>query len=777
MKSYLKYTVLISSILLLLLSKKIVTACADYYDYWTENTLGVFQPNAVNNHEKNEIYYLTANFLNGDVNNNNDGKELEAAFNQSVEDWYLHLNKAVQREAIAKFLNVSKALPIDFELKPDNTNFMASYYASEPLVQYLIKQNRKDELNYLIIAKCTEAPETKEENPWTSFYYDYYNLNESTGAKIDSVQLVSAIGKALKNAKDEFFIQRYAFQLMRYYRYNGGYTNTIDLYNQYFANKPDSYLRNWAMNYFSDALVATEKYAEASYYASILFDKAAEKNKRAYSKFAGYEKLEDVLKFCKNDHECAMVHVISAFKAFRPSVSVLHNIYKLDPENSYLQDLIVREINKLDGDLLPEQNTYFSYDYDDAEKAAKEKGSKSLIDFVKTLYDKNDAQRPFYTLCMAHLSLLSKNYEATKGYLQEVKGNKDVCSAQQLQWLITQTLLMSQNEDLRIENGKNTLAEWLSKLIEQKAAIYNEGRTMDVMHAVIANKFISQLDNAHAYLFRLQLRDDWYVQRFLNESIRPEDIDTILAIIEKPSNRLDVMLMGYVSIDKAMLNKVQGSLYMRQNKPELALQSFAKLNEPKINMNLDALQTEPDGPAFHVYNYTDTPYSKKALHYSNYDFVNNILKIKADLKNNRGDKASNYYKLASLYMEMSFYGRAYSILQYNGNWTWYEYENVAEDKQRGTFADHYYGCLWALPYYRLALKHSHNKELSAKCTYALYRANRHWQRYAKSTSEKDIDYLYQLHDKYKNTEYYKIKECWGLSAYVAELRNPGAKKE
>ena len=307
MKSYLKYTVLISSILLLLFSKKIVTACADYYDYWTENTLGVFQPNAVNNKEKNETYYLTANFLNGDVNNNNDGKELEVAFKQSVEDWYLHLNKAVQREAIAKFLDESKALPIDFELKLDNTNFMASYYASEPLIQYLLRQNRKDELNYFILAKCTEAPETKEENPWTSFYYDYYNLNESTGAKIDSVQLVTRIGKALKSTKDEFFIQRYAFQLMRYYRYNGGYTNTIDLYNQYFANKPDGYLKYWAMNYFSDALVATEKYAEASYYASILFDKAAEKNKRAYSKFSGYEKLEDVLKFCKNNHERAMV--------------------------------------------------------------------------------------------------------------------------------------------------------------------------------------------------------------------------------------------------------------------------------------------------------------------------------------------------------------------------------------------------------------------------------------------------------------------------------------
>jgi hypothetical protein len=375
------------------------------------------------------------------------------------------------------------------------------------------------------------------------------------------------------------------------------------------------------------------------------------------------------------------------------------------------------------------------------------------------------------------LSLLSENYDLTKSYLQEIKDSKELNQTQQLQWLITQTLLMSHNEDLRSDNGKNALAEWLSKLLEQKSNIYNSGRTMDVMFAIIANKFISQLDNAHAYLFRLQFRDEWDVERFLNESIRPQDIDTIFAYIDKPNNRLDALLKSYVSIDRAFLNKVQGSLYMRQNKPELALQSFAKLNEPKINMNLDAMQTEPDGPSFHVYNYTDTPYSKKALQFSHYDFVNNILKLKADLKNNKGDKASNYYKLASLYMEMSFYGRAYNILQYNGNWTWYEYENVAEDKQRGTFADHYYGCLWALPYYRLALKHSHNKELSAKCTYALFRANRHWQRYAKSTSTKDIDYLYQLLDKYKNTEYYKIKECWGLNAYVAELRNPGAKKE
>jgi hypothetical protein len=30
------------------------------------------------------------------------------------------------------------------------------------------------------------------------------------------------------------------------------------LYKQYFANKPEGYLKFWAMNYFSDALVATE---------------------------------------------------------------------------------------------------------------------------------------------------------------------------------------------------------------------------------------------------------------------------------------------------------------------------------------------------------------------------------------------------------------------------------------------------------------------------------------------------------------------------------------
>jgi hypothetical protein len=151
------------------------------------------------------VYYLTYSFLNTDVNNNKDGKEEAAAFNQSVEDWYLHLNKAVQKEDITKFLDASKSLPIDFELKWDNKNFMASYFASEPLIQYLIKQNLNDELNYLLLAKCTEAPENKDENPWTSFYYDYYNLNESTRAKIDSVQLVGSISKALKEVERRFF--------------------------------------------------------------------------------------------------------------------------------------------------------------------------------------------------------------------------------------------------------------------------------------------------------------------------------------------------------------------------------------------------------------------------------------------------------------------------------------------------------------------------------------------------------------------------------------------
>ena len=39
-----------------------------------------------------------------------------------------------------------------------------------------------------------------------------------------------------------------------------------------------------------------------------------------------------------------------------------------------------------------------------------------------------------------------------------------------------------------------------------------------------------------------------------------------------------------------------------------------------------------------------------------------------------------------------------------------------------------------------------------------------------SKTETDLSYLYKLHDEFANTEYYKIKECWGLSAYVSELR-------
>lgn len=775
----------ISFVFVLVLVQTIIWACVDNDYYWEKDLPRFFQPDAASaGSGRYEPYYLTARFFN--VSEKQQTGKAFSGYGQNVEDWYVFLHRKVTKSDIDHFLNQSELI-VEQPNRTDRLEQFLKQYKDEKLIRWLVQQKQYETLYYLYLAKRNEFPASALEDSWNYFHQsDYYgtaHLRDATNVPGVSIGLEQQLGKE----QDPFLKKRLVFQLIKNYRYTRQDHKVDSLFQQYYFRKqPEDELYYKAMNYATDALVNEKRWAKANYYAALLFDIRAEEH-RAFINFNTDIPVTDALPYCSDAKEKAMVYVLDAFKSYGVNIASLTNAYHYDPSNDAIDHLIIREINKADHTLMPATSSHYEY----AENSSRDKQSmKELRSFLVMLAQKNTAKKDFYYLCLAHIEMLTGNYAASHDYFSQVRF-VSLTAPQQVQFCISKTLLLSESGNLRDRQVLDELYRQMTMLDKLSSRIYYEDLTLNSVRLIISRAFLRADDYARAYLVDQSLPEQFDRGTLLDETIRPRDIDTIIRILAHPDSHFDRYAVTFNKINPSRLRNIQASLYMRQNNPEKALGCYELAGaKDTFRIDLSGVNTEPDGHAFHAAYLTASTYDfeglspaeaaakkkrydARRLHYTNYSLIKSIVQLKKDLRNKKGDPALNYFYLASLYFELTYHGRAYAILNYDGWWSSGEADYFAgeTDELKAEYKKHYYGCTWSMPYYRLALKHSKDEELSARCLYALYRCNRYWKRFnGNDQATPDLRYLYQLHDDYSNTRYYRIKECWGLNAYVDELR-------
>ncbi len=798
-KNFNSYLTLVVSCLLGILSiNQLVQACAGVDWYWRDNPQVFMQPDVGALAKRYEPFYYTYDFLNGGKDAGAQTLTEEDVINEDEQTsiWYTQLKQQVSKKVIYRFLYQSRAYI--FEETPTLSHFTA-FYERDTFVQ-LIK-NQKQVLTYFMVAKANEFSTDELDNGWNEFSsWDAYgeeNIPNTNG----SYAVTKLIEQKLYAEKNAFYKQRYAFQLIRNYRYTYQSDKVDTLYQTYFANTPNSQLKLAALNYATDALVNANKPIKANYYASILFNASEEKQFRAYHNLSNKIAIEHVLPYCKTSEEKGMVYALYAFKDFFVNAEYVQKAVELDPNNTSIHTLLTRELNKIDYKIMPELSGLFGIGgtYEPAEEQSitdengevirtypsAENNTLVLRKLLQNLQARKTPHQDFYTLCLAHLSLISYQLDDARVWLNQLNPDK-LEPKLALQHHLTSTLLHIKSANLRKPENQDVLARQLLYIDAHQQEIYYNEFIPNGIRTIAVAKLLKDQDYAHAYLLAEQVTTIYDSYALFENQLRPQDIDTILAIRKQPKSIFEKSITVTKSLRDDELYDIQGSLYMRVNNLIMANASFKKSDPTFIPINFAKLNTNPDGHPCYPYMYT--PIAKEEEQYytpenviahnerahrlawetTHYSVTQTMLNLMQQIKQKKGDMAAHYYNLASLYMEISFYGRAYSVMQFNDSWSWYEIEYPGE---YGPYGAHYYGSAWAIPYYELALKYSKNRELTAKCLYALFRCNRHLKRYQnKEESTKDIDYLYKLHDQYANTEYYRIKECWGLSAYVKALR-------
>lgn len=794
-------TLLISTLGVVLLVNTIVKACGGDGLTWRDQPEVFLQPNLEPSKARFEPFYYTIDFYNWSQKESELAPVDFSATDENTQIWFNHFMGKINKASIYDFLYNSPTYVCDE--KPQLDDFIKVFEGS-PFIAFLNQNKDRKALQYFMLAKANEFGTGILDNGWNYFNeYDAYGTENIKGA-VASTKLLPFLTNALTQEKDFFYKQRLAFQLIRYSRYNYVPHVCDSLYKIYFDSAQSSELKYAALNYAIDALVNEGEQKKANYYAALLFDKSEEKQERAFNNFSQALPVEVVLPYCRSKQEQAMVYALYAFKDFYFNAAYIEKAVALDPQNTSINDLLIREINKSEYTLMPVLNGYYSYLNRPADEQANlynEEGvmirtyaslnenAPKLVSLLQDLQAVNPIHKEFYQLCLAHLQVILGNYSQAKNNLNAIQA-ASLPEKMRLQFHLTSAILQIKSADFKNKDNLNFLAQKFEFLNENREKYYYHEFLLNGLKLMAVGELLKQKDVAHAYLLAEEVETIFDSYTFFTYHIRPQDIDDILAIQNNPIGAFEKQLVKENKLSKNELRDIQGCLYLREQNIVMANKCFAMDDNTFIPINFTTLNTNPDGHPCHPGDYSIIPEDQQqyytpeqvkfhnerakrlTLEYNHYSITKTMLDLEKSIKQKKGNLAQNYYNLACLYMEISFYGRAYTAMQFSGGWSWSEIEYYGEDLDKVPFAKHYYGSEWAIPYLEMALKHSKNKELSAKCLYALFRCNRHLQEVMDNKiPSKDLAYLFQLHDKYANTDYYKIKECWGLTAYVNELRS------
>ena len=267
---------------------------------------------------------------------------------ENSSEWVAFSNDHIKKQDV--FQIQCKTAPDSF-LSAYNKNNWNSF-AGNTFINWLQKKENRSSLEYMVLAKKTEAFFKPASDPWDT-------------AVINTPELMIPLSiegiDAATNNLPVFLKQRYAFQsikLIYYGAHNGHYEQLYDLYDKYLKGKK-TIVAGWAMLYYG--LTLKDRNQRTSMLLNV-FDRSEEKKAVCYQEIS----LNDLASLERKTNDAKIILLINTFKAIKTkdqSLEQINAVYKTDPKSKYLTLLITREVNKLEdwiwsGDILGFHTNY-----------------------------------------------------------------------------------------------------------------------------------------------------------------------------------------------------------------------------------------------------------------------------------------------------------------------------------------------------------------------------------------------------------------------------------
>jgi len=585
--------------------------------------------------------------------------------------------------------------------------------------------------------------------------------------------------KEFRKTDSDYVRLRYAYQIIRLAHYAKDYKLVLELHDDLLpkAHANPSILDYWIMGHKAGALLKLGKRVEASYLYSIIFSKSLAKRQSAYQSFSiqNDKEWEACLLLCRSDEERAMLYTLRANNNDSKAVEEMEKIYELYPLTENLELLALKEIGKLERDLLGK-------DFNDRRllnKRYHKLPRKKVGDYLYRM--KRFANRcakeekvrnvDFWKLMAAYMTYLGGDYyEADRDFKQikETLTTDNKTFAEQVD-VFRLALKISSLEDEIDGEDENEIGT----IIKDNPLYWKYKDFPDFVNDKLAYIYGKMEEKGKA--FRVH-----HTLRALKMNPNREVIDDLLKICNKEDkSSLEIALVKKDNLTtiKEDLLMLKGKMLFNNGQMEAALEAFRDVprnhREPMNKFN-----------PFHEH-FIDCIHCPVAdtLVYEQAGVIEKMLELEYQGRAHLRDGAGAFYQLGNAYYNLSYFGDSWNLMdnfRSGNNWQYANKDNryITSESELGNVE--LMSLKTARRYYNTTLELAKNPELAARACFMLAKCDLNdyyldpeseytpYDNEIPRVPEEYFKHYAKLIDEYSETDFYKmiIEECKFFEAYA-----------
>lgn len=691
-------------------------------------------------------------------------------------------------------------------VKAYNGNSWNEIFPENTFIGFLIRKENKELLDYMLFAKQMELTEIGSNNrfeEWGDTKGYYYHTDEIDYSH-NKGKLFQQAQSRIDRVKSQFLKDRYAFQLCRlsYQLYH--FERAIQTYDKYFKQiDPKNLMNIWACLFKAQSLDGLGLHVEANRSYCQVFANSNEKKFRCVQMYNREMPYNNTF----SDKEKSIAITIAALRDPGRVVDSIRSAYQFDKTNPYIPFLVLREINKLeDWMITPLFYDKYSFYNDDPFKCAysspwMEKEPDEQADTLQAENLKTDMQyisqlkesigifssnttgdiKDFYTMGLAHLSLLQENSTEAKKYLSRIsdKANPSI----KLQMNLENIWMAIKTQDINSKSFQNTFTKNIIDLERVQSPRYDNHHMLYTLTLALANEYLKKDNIVYGNLMRMKAdtyrgsswwyyspenTDSYYLMGYFDNNASVADMDKLIELINKKNkSSFEVYVCNQKLNSVDAYKDLKGTIAFRNNDLELAYKTFASMPQDywqRIGLNYAMILNEdpfiPKGLGKNKDRSFDYKFNKT-------DFVKSLIDLQKE------ENADNYIKLGNAFFNVTYWGNSWMMTRYMWSSTTDLYYSEIDCLPQ--WMKNYMTASLAQDYYKKALKIAKNNEQKAYANLMLHYINRLDYNYV-AKQYKDV-YKHNAiaygidFNTYSQTNFYETYNCLSIENFLLVNQN------
>jgi hypothetical protein len=573
----------------------------------------------------------------------------------------------------------------------------------------------------------------------------------------------------LMRCNSHYIRVRYAYQMIRLAHYTKQYERTVELYN-WLRPKCDndpSLIDFWMLGHKAGALKALGRNVEAAYDFTRIFHYCPSKRESALQSFSikTDQEWEETVKLCKTYGEKTALLAIRSFGRHSRALEDMEAIYALDPQSPYLDVLLVRELRRLEKQLLGvEFNAHRAQNkrYHNIPQPGAHDYLIRLKQLVLKALAEGQLHNPqLWLLSDGYLEVIAGDYYAAKVSFDRNRSKiKDEGLREQLEVLELVTKI-----GLVQEIGDNSEEDIAKLMFDNPVVLQNQARFNNFSADKMAWLFQRYNMPGKAFLAK---------GNFIDLKVNPQEAlirDLEKMLEQKRLNRYERSLL--MTSDTALtlfdVKMLKATMLIDQYSLPAALETIKFIEDP----NTVSAYGVWDPFIVRDFDCVHCPIRDTMTLLNRRQIVDQILNLEYQAMTDRTNGAMAFFKLGMAYYNMSYFGHAWSVMDNFRSGASLKARKDAKDPavvmsdQFSMGNREHFDCSRALYYFDQARQFANNPEVAARATFMAARCEQNqyfWRR-----GERTYTYFNILKTQYANTAFYArmVNECKYFKSYVA----------